>query len=287
MRRSAGWRRIHAKHFNTGEGKRLLNKIMKHAIMAIVLLASVAPQGARQGSVSGRVLRSDGSPVASLRVAAMQLPEGGANAASAAALMSSGQTDSMGRYRLQDVPPGRYRIVAGPLDALAYYPGTWTEAEAMVVTVTSGAMLTSIDLHVAFGSIAGRVSTPKGRPVVGVNLFAIRVLAPAATQNQRGQQGRTGQNLRAAPRTAVAATDNGGAFILNNVPPGQYYIGAGMNGSLAFWSANSVVVEGASPHTTVTVAPESQSIADFILSNDTAENWDVSAILAGRPPILR
>jgi hypothetical protein len=36
-------------------------------------------------------------------------------------------TDGSGAYRLENVPPGRYRIAAGLLDAPTFYPGVADE----------------------------------------------------------------------------------------------------------------------------------------------------------------
>jgi hypothetical protein len=46
------------------------------------------------------------------------------------------QTDSDGRFRLENIPPGRYYIVLDPLDVPSYYPGVTKPDRATIVTVS-------------------------------------------------------------------------------------------------------------------------------------------------------
>ena len=51
------------------------------------------------------------------------------------ATVSLAETDSTGRYQLENVPPGRYYITAGRLDVLTYYPGTLEVSQGLVVSI--------------------------------------------------------------------------------------------------------------------------------------------------------
>jgi len=76
------------------------------------------------GTVSGTLRGTDGKPAAGLRVAAMARPDVGNTAGTATSLVSITQTDDNGRYRLEDIPPGQYYIVAERVTLPTYYPGT-------------------------------------------------------------------------------------------------------------------------------------------------------------------
>jgi protocatechuate 3,4-dioxygenase beta subunit len=94
-------------------------KLLLVALLVRVISWAQTPAGA----VAGQVLNRDGRPAASVRVSAMAVPEAGAVVNSATALVSIAMTDSEGRYRLENVLPGRYYIMAGFVDLPTYYPG--------------------------------------------------------------------------------------------------------------------------------------------------------------------
>ena len=75
------------------------------------------------GTVAGVLRNASGVPAAGVRVSAMAQPDSAQELSSAAALVSIAETDEAGRYRLENVPPGRYYIVAGRVDFPTYYPG--------------------------------------------------------------------------------------------------------------------------------------------------------------------
>jgi hypothetical protein len=60
-------------------------------------------------------------------------------------LVSFGQTDDSGRYRLENIPPGRYTIAAGLVDFPTFYPGVTSLTQARIITVTSGSTIAGVD----------------------------------------------------------------------------------------------------------------------------------------------
>ena len=80
--------------------------------LSILLTQNPIPQ-VGGGTVSGTVRLPDGKPAVGVRVAAMVPPAPGLNPGTASELAALGKTDDSGRYRLEDVPAGRYYIVAG------------------------------------------------------------------------------------------------------------------------------------------------------------------------------
>jgi hypothetical protein len=117
-------------------------------LMLLLLLQALAPAQTRPGTISGRVLSVDSTPAVNIRVSAMEVTE--ANIAGGTpALVGFSQTDSSGRYRIDNQPPGRYYILAGPLEFPSYYPGVADRAAATAVSVTAGAALDDLNFSLS------------------------------------------------------------------------------------------------------------------------------------------
>jgi hypothetical protein len=120
----------------------------------------VTPDG---GRVTGVLRNTAGAPAAGVRVAAK--PAVGADLGTA--LISLGETDAEGRFTLENVPPGRYQIVAGRIDQPTFYPGTLDAAAGTIVTVVAGETLSGIEFVVAEAS---------ARPATGQRNLANNIL---------------------------------------------------------------------------------------------------------------
>ena len=81
--------------------------------------------------------------------------------AAASSFGALAETDNAGRFRLENVPPGRYYIVAGRVDAPTYYPGTVQASEGKVVLITPGLTISGIDFVLNNGSV-GRANPDLG-----------------------------------------------------------------------------------------------------------------------------
>ena len=97
--------------------------------------------GTRTGVIAGQVRLPSGEPVAGIRVAAMEAPEMGNQDAAVSTMAGLTTTDATGHYRLEDIPVGKYFVVAGSLDNLSYYPGS--------ITVTSVAPTENVDFSLS------------------------------------------------------------------------------------------------------------------------------------------
>ncbi len=116
--------------------------------LSILLAQGLIPR-ADTGVITGIVRQQDGAGAAGVRVAAMVPPEAGLNARNTSELAAIGKTDDSGAYRLEDVPAGRYYVVAGRVDAPTYYPGTSSPEGATVLSVSPGSTLDNIDFVIS------------------------------------------------------------------------------------------------------------------------------------------
>src|SRR5688572_3152937 len=182
---------------------------MKKLLLIAVLLA---PAGAAAqiptGTVSGEIRNREGQLAVGVRVSAMAVPEAGVPANSGTALVSIGTTDNQGRYKLENILPGRYYITAGFVDLPTYYPGVSAVSGATVVNVLSGTPITGINFAVtnALGvTVSGRVRRATGTGGVGGQPIGMFGGSPPAHQ-------------------ATTAAD--GSFQFQRVLPGTYQLSA-------------------------------------------------------------
>ncbi|HET9132062.1 MAG TPA: carboxypeptidase-like regulatory domain-containing protein, partial [Terriglobia bacterium] len=175
-------------------------------LIAALVLPSMTPQfgPVPVGSVSGQLSSKNGQSVSGIRISAMAVPEPGVPLASASTLLSFVMTDSAGRYRLENVPVGRYYIVAGLVDQPTYYPGVSSQTGATVVSVTAGSQLTGInfDMVVPVGlSVRGKVIRPPNAPTTGIQRVSVF------------------GGVSGTLSSTIAAD---GSFEISNVRPGSY-----------------------------------------------------------------
>jgi hypothetical protein len=90
---------------------------------ALMLFSQGTPLLSENGTISVVLKTSSGQPAVGVRVAAMAIPESKLDAITGAEMASLVTTDEAGRYRLENIPPGRYYITAGRVDFPTYFPG--------------------------------------------------------------------------------------------------------------------------------------------------------------------
>jgi hypothetical protein len=117
---------------------------------SLFLVAMFLVQGSRvlqpgSGIVTGTIQMEGGASAAGVRVGAMAPDD-------PSSLISVAETDSAGRYRLTNVPAGKYLIVAGRLESLSYYPGGTDREKATEVTVDAAKVTTIGSFTVPAGS---------------------------------------------------------------------------------------------------------------------------------------
>jgi hypothetical protein len=143
---------------------------MMNVVLALLLLLQTATT-ARPGVVTGQLQTKDGKPASTIRITAVPAPppnirpSDGQNyyATDFNLPASTTLTDAQGRYRLANLAPGRYFIVARVFGYATYYPATTNADGATVVTVGAAAPVDGINFTVLLppgGNVSGRVSTP-------------------------------------------------------------------------------------------------------------------------------
>ncbi len=185
-----------------------VNPMKKLVLMAALLLPAFVLAQLSTGTIAGQLLTREGQPAAGVRVSAMAVPDPGVPVTGATALVSIGLTDAAGRYRLDNVPAGRYYVVAGLVDLPTYYPGVSSTNSATAINVLSGSPVTGINFTMVIPagvSVSGRVVSTRG-PLTGTQRIALRG-GPVGVQ---------------APMDLPVNAD--GTFEFTRVRPGNYQL---------------------------------------------------------------
>ena len=185
-------------------------------LAAIFLVRSQIPDQVQPGTVTGRLLSVNGALAAGIRVAAVPVPESG-DPAAAPALFGITQTEADGRYRIENIPPGRYYIFAGLLEFPSYYPNATTLARATAVVVAAGATLSGVDFAMARPAgltISGRLGVPSTMRLTSATVMLTSQLPRANS-----------------PGSAQFRVGSDGAFEFLRVAPGEYRLSSTLPGS--------------------------------------------------------
>jgi hypothetical protein len=198
----------------------------------------------RAGTIPGRLLDEDGTPLSGADVEAHSLRAVQGQPLSSTA---SARTDDRGEFRLTGLPAGQYFVVArdtafsnvadesGALRyAPTYHPGVLSSAEAQPVSVIAGQDSARIEFRLQIvrpSRISGTITTPGRRPLLS---GAILLVGRDALVN-----------IPLLAEDVELLPD--GRFSLRNVPPGRFQIRARAEvvpKQVMWFSSYAVTVDG-------------------------------------------
>jgi hypothetical protein len=182
--------------------------------LAVLLLQAVNVRQTQSGVVKGVLRTSTDVPLEGVRVAVEPVDSG----LDASVLEGIGLTDKEGRYVLENVSPGRYRIVIGRIGSTLYHPGVTAASQATSIVVTAGETVEVPDMIFKRTSIAGKIvdlDTGRGRRIQSLTLCC---------ESTTLLSGPNFSGISLLPITTVVKED--GTFIFLTESPGDYYVHA-------------------------------------------------------------
>jgi hypothetical protein len=173
-------------------------KQLHTATAAIALCVLSASVFAQNSSIEGIVFRSGSADALSK---AQVEPRSGANPNQ---VIDSITTERDGRFKFQNVTPGRYRL---SVQRQGYFRAP------LAITVIAGQPLANVQLSMTLaGAISGRIYEASGEPLGNAEVQALKASYP--------------QGHRTLAFVQSAITNDLGEFRLFGLPPGRYYIAA-------------------------------------------------------------
>jgi len=193
----------------------------------------------RGGAIEGRVLDQDGEPAA--RIQASLIRARYVQGRRVLQPAGSDQTDDRGQFRIYDIPPGTYYLMATPrvfgmtdenraVYPPIYFPGVLDPQEATKVKMEPGGELRGYDLtlfETTGYQITGKVTSPDGQPPRRVFVAAHKVPSTGLTQPSSAQ-----------------GTGAQGEFTLRGLIPGSYRLVAQERREERFLTGSTVVEIG-------------------------------------------
>ncbi len=179
-----------------------------------------------QAVISGRVLDDEGEPVQGVQV--MALRRAPPEARSEYAPLGGGvQTDDRGEYRLRNLPPGKYLVMATPMGqgtmqpverqrtalVAAFHPDAASPQQAVGVSAGAGVETANVDIRLRRAPVrrvSGKVFLEDGKPAERFMVTTLDRHAP--------------MQLLMFSRMAMGSEP--GSFVLEAVPQGSYTLTA-------------------------------------------------------------
>jgi 5-hydroxyisourate hydrolase-like protein (transthyretin family) len=176
------------------------------------------PTVAATGAVAGRIMLGDGKPAANIGVALMPADPSMTDRKAA----GRASTDAEGRYRITNVPTGRYRLqsLAPTFFSPEERAGGSFFSSGKIVTVGAGETVEGIDLTLVRGGvITGRVTNNEGKSVVAERVTVVDADQPVLA----------GRPPAWAVNPYEFETDDRGVYRVYGVPAGRYLVSVGQD----------------------------------------------------------
>ncbi|HEY3134826.1 MAG TPA: hypothetical protein VGL29_02130 [Blastocatellia bacterium] len=203
---------------------------LSFATQLLAAPVSAAQAEKERGSITGQV-KVDGKPAKDITVIAnpsigdpSKLVESMLN--KSASLKAT--TDSDGRYKFEDVPVGKYRLV--PFAPLLVSASIEYGSE---VTVTADSKTEGIDFSLLPGGVVtGKLTDSEGRPVIGEKISLKPVKDPAQPALDVRLQAAAGASVDSMMSAVMGGgrmytTDDRGVYRIFGLLPGRYLVSAG------------------------------------------------------------
>ena len=184
----------------------------------------------RTGAIVGRIADRNGEGLLGIEVIAVRRSEFRGRVTLMADYGSRGSTNDLGQFRLFNLSPGEYFIVAAPpittrpVDSprdlsttrrsgflKTYYPGSQEVRDARLIVVRPGKDVTNVDFSLASGPLASvtiDAVDSHGQPLGREAVATLNVLGDVYLSSSMRQANRA----------------DGGRFVFREVPAGDYYL---------------------------------------------------------------
>ena len=195
--------------------------MMIAALLAVVSF-SQTPAPAATGRLAGRVIAEGTSaPIAGARVMVFPMMRGAMPPSGPMAMPPQTMTDEDGRFVVNSVAPGEYRI---DVQKTGFASSSDPMARPTTYTVAAGRALDNISIVLQKGGvISGKVLDQKGEPVTDAQLMALRRIAPPGAMSALPR-------LVPAPMQGPQQTNDIGEYRVSGLPPGEYFLAASPRG---------------------------------------------------------
>jgi hypothetical protein len=222
----------------------------------------------RWGVLAGTVSDELGEPFAGVNVEAVELRyvRGRRVPLQAAAT----RANDLGQFRISGLQPGTYMLRASTTDtwqdddskttfvyAATCFPGVTTTAEAQSVSVAVGQQVNGLAIALRPGraaTISGVVRGATGNPVAAQAIHLSRIT-----------RGVGGALVSSGPsRAGDVRTDTNGAFVFQNLPPGEYTVSSGASEGIV----ETVIVADGDTKAVLLTAKEPATVAGTVVTAD-------------------
>lgn len=209
--------------FVTGKENQVFQDLRYVNVIANQNIEGINFELIRHGVIKGVVTDADGKPVARTRIAI--LPEALAPGTGPPPYAMDLHTDDQGIFRINGVPPGRYRVAAGDESVAGatyfgrkgyrqvFYPGAADETQATVIDIAEGTEISNVNINLGravktFSVSAKIVDDQTGEPIEGVN-YALQAYS-------------NGKRIGGVGTREVSNSQ--GEITIQNIPAGEYSI---------------------------------------------------------------